>query len=145
MTAASKHVAKFCKDCTNSNHVRLMMKKLMSPRVIWQGDRISCMKTAHTLKCQLCAVERKKIMHRMKQNRESCLNNKSEIFSTCTSYCDFHCLKHRKQSDTEDGVVHEKSQKESRVQETEKGRKLKVNLIQSKNCQHSICMTERTI
>ena len=67
VTAASKHFAKFCKDCTNSNQVRQMMKKLMSPRVIWQGDRISCMKTARTLKCKLCMVERREIMHRMKK------------------------------------------------------------------------------
>ena len=80
MTAASKHFVKFCSNCTNSNQVRQMMKKLMSPRIIWQGDRISCMKTARTLKCKLCMVERKEIMHRMKRNRELCLNDNSDIF-----------------------------------------------------------------
>ena len=122
------------------------MKKMMSPRVIWQGYRISCMKTARTLQCKLCMVERKEIMHRMKRNRELCLNDKSEIFSTCTCYCDFHCLNRRKQSDTEDGFVPEKSPKRNHESKKQrKSRKLTVNLIQSKNCQQSLCMTERTI
>ena len=147
VTAFSKHFAKYCVNCQNSNQVRQMMKKLMSPRIIWQGERVKCMKTARTLQCTLCMVERKEIMHRMNEDRASVINDNSDRFSTCTCFCDFHCFKTRKpNADTEDGSNPEKSPKRNHQSKIKRKKHvLKIDPKIAKIRQHSTCMTERTI
>ena len=123
------------------------MKKLMSPRIIWQGERIKCMKTAKTMQCTLCMVERKEIMHRMDENRAMVINDNSDRFSTCTCFCDFHCFKIRKTNcETEDGSVPERSPKRNHQSKTKRKKfTLKIDPKDAKSRQHSTCMTERTI
>ena len=85
-------------------------------------------------------------MCRMKQNRELVMNDNSDMFSTCTCFCDFHCLKRRKQSETEDGFIPEKSPKRNHESKKQRKRwKPPIDLIQSKFRQLSLCMTERKI
>ena len=84
VTAMSKHFAKLCWDCTSSNQVRTKMKTLMSPTIIWQGNRIKCMKTAMTNSCKLCMVEKLEIMKRYSTNQAKLINNNSDIFASCT-------------------------------------------------------------
>ena len=124
-----------------------MMKTLMSPRIIWQGERIKCMKTARTLQCTLCMVERKEIMHRMNENRAMVINDNSDRFSTCTCFCDFHCFKIRKpNSDTEDGSIPEKSPIRNHQSKIKRKKfTLKINSKEAKSRLHSVCMTVRTI
>jgi hypothetical protein len=50
---------------SNSNEARAIIKSLLDPTILWQGDRIKCMKSATTLKCTLlCMQERKELMKR---------------------------------------------------------------------------------
>ena len=42
--AFAKHFLKFCQDCYTSNAVRARLKEIVEPMIIWQGDRIRCMK-----------------------------------------------------------------------------------------------------
>ena len=123
------------------------MKKLMSPRIIWQGERIKCMKTAKTMQCTLCMVERKEIMHRMDENRAMVINDNSDRFSTCTCFCDFHCFKIQKPNcETEDGSVPERSPKRNHQSKTKRKKfTLKITPKDAKTRQHSLCMTERKI
>ena len=76
------------------------------------------MKTALTLECILCMVERIEIMHRMDENRVLVINDNSDRFSTCTCFFDFHCFKIKKSnSDAEDGSIPEKSKEKSPIQD----------------------------
>ena len=54
----SKHFAEQCRECNNYNEVRAKMKLIMTPSILWQGDRILCMKSARTMQCKICMVER---------------------------------------------------------------------------------------
>ena len=60
--AFSKYLANIYRDCTNSNQVRQMMKHIMMPTILWQGEGIRCMNVARTLQCKICMVERKEII-----------------------------------------------------------------------------------
>ena len=66
------------------------MKVIMTPAILWQGDRIRCMKSCRTLQCNICMIERKEIMHRMKENRSKVINDNSDIFSSCKCGSRFH-------------------------------------------------------
>ena len=57
--AFAKHFADHCRDCPNSNAVRAKLKDIVEPTILWQGDRIRCMKSSRTLQCKICMVERK--------------------------------------------------------------------------------------
>jgi len=66
--AFSKHFANLCRECNNSNEVRAKMKTLMIPTILWQGNRIQCMKSSRTLQCKMYMVERKEILSRFRKN-----------------------------------------------------------------------------
>ena len=57
VTTASKHFATLCKGCKSSNQVSQKMKSLLSPQIVWQGERIQAMKSVKTNSCKLCMVE----------------------------------------------------------------------------------------
>ena len=86
----SKHFAQHCRDCKNSNEVKVKLKDLMVPKILWQGSQIGCMKTACTLNCKLCMVERKAICSLWRSNKSKIINNKSEIFGSCKCETRFH-------------------------------------------------------
>ena len=48
------------------------------------------MKSCRTLQCNICMIERKEIMHRMKENRSKVINDNSDIFSSCKCGSRFH-------------------------------------------------------
>ena len=52
-----------CRDCGNSNQVKAKLKEIMEPSILWQGDRIQCMKSAKTMVCKICMIERTEIIH----------------------------------------------------------------------------------
>ncbi len=66
------------------------MKQIMTPTVLWQGDRIQCMKTSRTLQCKICMMERKEILHRFRTDRYKIINDNSDIFSSCKCGSAFH-------------------------------------------------------
>jgi len=49
--AFAKHFAHLCRECGNSNQVKAKLKEIMKPTILWQGDRIQCMKSAKTMVC----------------------------------------------------------------------------------------------
>ena len=62
----------------------------MKTEIIWQGDRIRCMKSSRTLQCKICMVERKEILHRMQQDKNKVINDNSDIYSSCKCGSRFH-------------------------------------------------------
>ena len=73
-----------------SNTVRAHLKEIVEPTIIWQGDRIRCMKSSQTLQCKICMVERKEILSRFRTNRSDIINDNSDIFSSCKCNSRFH-------------------------------------------------------
>ena len=79
----AKHFSNICRDCTNSNQVRQMMKSIMIPTILWQGEGIRCMKSARMLQCKSCMVERKNILSRFRSDKSKIINDNSDIYSSC--------------------------------------------------------------
>ena len=48
------------------------------------------MKSAKTMNCKMCMVERKEILQRMKTNKHKLINDNSDIFARCSCKCRFH-------------------------------------------------------
>ncbi len=48
------------------------------------------MKSAKTMNCKMCMVERKEILHRMKSKKHKLINENSDIFARCSCKCRFH-------------------------------------------------------
>jgi hypothetical protein len=48
------------------------------------------MKSAKTMNCKTCMVERKDIFQRMKTNKYKLINDNSDIFARCSCKCRFH-------------------------------------------------------
>ena len=88
--AFAKHFADHCRECNNSNEVKSKIKTIMAPSILWQGDRITCMKSAMTPQCKICMVERKEILHRKREDKNKIINDNSDIFSSCKCKCRFH-------------------------------------------------------
>ena len=86
----SKHFAEQCRTCNNYNEVRAKMKLIMTPSILWQGDRTLCMKSARTMQCKICMVERITIMQQMKAEKRKVINDNSDIFSSCKCKSQFH-------------------------------------------------------
>jgi hypothetical protein len=63
--------------------VRVKLKQIVSPSILWQGDQICCMKTARTLQCKICMTERKEILHRFRSDKTKIMNDNSDIYSSC--------------------------------------------------------------
>ena len=90
--AFAKHFADLCRDCTNSNQVKAKMKRIMTPTILWQGDRIQCMKSSRTAQCKICMTERIEILHRMRTDRSKIMNDNSDIYASCKCASRFHKL-----------------------------------------------------
>ena len=91
--------------------MKIKLKDLMVPKILWQGSQIGCMKTACTLNCKLCMVERKAICSLWRSNKSKIINNKSEIFGSCKCKTRFHKFtKVQPTSGTEEAFIAEKSQ-----------------------------------
>ena len=86
----AKHFANKYRDCKNSNQVREKLKEIVEPSIIWQGDRIRCMKSARTAQCKICMVERKEILKRFQTERNMTINDNSDIYSSCKCGGSFH-------------------------------------------------------
>lgn len=84
------HFADHCRDCNNSNEVKAKMKRLMDVKILWQGKQIQSMKSACTLKCKLCMMERKEIAKKWRTDKKSLINDRSEIFGSCKCRTRFH-------------------------------------------------------
>ena len=88
--AFAKHFANRCRDCYNSNAVKARLKEIVEPSIVWQGDRIRCMKSARTYNCKICMIERKEILKQMDLNKSKVMNDNSDIFSSCKCGTKFH-------------------------------------------------------
>ena len=88
--AFAKHFVQFCQDCTTSNQVRGRLKEIVKPTIIYSGDRIRCMKSSRTLQCQICMMERKEILHRLREDKSKVINDNSDIYSSCKCGSRFH-------------------------------------------------------
>ncbi len=86
----SKHFANICRACNNYNEVRAMMKTIMTPSILWNGDRILCMKSARTQQCKICMMERKQILLQLDTDKHKVINDNSDIFSSCKCGSKFH-------------------------------------------------------
>ena len=80
--AFSKNFANLCRKCNNSSKVCREMKLIMTPSIIWQGDGIRCMKSAHTLQCNICMTEGNGFLSCCKNDRMKITNNNSDIYSS---------------------------------------------------------------
>ena len=76
----ARHVAKHCSHLTSSNAVRKWCRENIRPSIIYQGDRLKCMKSAMMMNCKMCMVERKEILHRMKADKHKIINDNFDIF-----------------------------------------------------------------
>jgi hypothetical protein len=57
----------------------------------YQGERLNCMKSAKTMNCKMCMVERKEILQWMKTNKHKLINDNSDIYAQCScKKCRFH-------------------------------------------------------
>jgi hypothetical protein len=92
--AFANHFADHCRECINSNEVKNKIKTIMTPLILWQGDRITCVKSAMTPKCKLCMVERKEILHRMRKDQNKIINDNSDIFSYSISLAAIYTMRH---------------------------------------------------
>eukprot|EP00956_Cyclotella_meneghiniana_P040339 scaffold192793_cov40-Cyclotella_meneghiniana.AAC.3 len=54
--AFAKHFADHCRDCRTSNEVKSRIKEILTPKILWKGDIIRCMKSAMTPQCKLCRL-----------------------------------------------------------------------------------------
>ena len=79
-----------CRNCNNCNQVQQMMKQIMTPTILWQGDGMRCMKSSHTLQCKICMVERKEILSRFRSDKSKIINDNSDIHSSCKCGRRFH-------------------------------------------------------
>ncbi len=86
----ARHVAGHCKELTSSNAVTRWCRENIEPSIIYQGERLKCMKSAKTMNCKMCMVERKEILQRMKTNKHKLINDNSDIFARCSCKCRFH-------------------------------------------------------
>ena len=59
--AFAKHFAHHVRHAKNKNESKAILNEIVKPSILWQGNRISCMKTAKTLQCKICMEERKTI------------------------------------------------------------------------------------
>ena len=62
----------------------------MEPSIVWKGDRIFCMKSARTLQCKICMVERTTILKKMDEDQGLATNNNSDNVSSCKCGSQFH-------------------------------------------------------
>lgn len=92
--AFAKHFANYCQDCTTSNQVKQRLKPIIKPEIVWQGDRIQCMKSSRTRECTICMVERKQIINSLRKNKYKVINDNSDIYSPCKCSSKFHKFKH---------------------------------------------------
>ena len=67
--AFAKHFAEHCRVCRNSNEVKARLKQIVKPTILWQDKVFRCMKSAQTLNCKICMVERKEILKRLDENK----------------------------------------------------------------------------
>ena len=71
------------RECNNYNGARAKMKTIMEPSIVWKGNRILCMKSARTLQCKICMVERTTILKKMDEDQGLVINDNSDISSSC--------------------------------------------------------------
>ena len=93
--AYAKHFAQLCRDLPTKNEVNAKLKEIMVPSILWQGDRIQCMKSAKTWNCKICMVERMEILHRMRTDKDKIMNDNSDIFAACKCGARFHKFTNR--------------------------------------------------
>ena len=75
--AFSKYFVDHCRECNDSKEVQNNLKEIVVPTILWQGDRIRCMKSARTLQCKICIVERKEILSRFRNEKTKIMNAKN--------------------------------------------------------------------
>ena len=107
--AFSKHFGNLCRTCSSGNQMRQRLKKIMIPTILWQGEGIRCMKSARTLQCKICMVERKKILSQFRTNRSKIMNDNSNIYSSCKCGAKFHKFIRPDTENTDEALAAEKS------------------------------------
>ncbi len=100
------HCKKEVKPTSNELH------KMMTVKVVWQGNMISCMKSFGKLNCSLCMRERIEILRTIRQEEWKIINHCNEIYGACRHKTRFHrFLKEHtnmKNTSTDDGDKPEK-------------------------------------
>jgi hypothetical protein len=85
----ARHVATHCKELTSSNAITRWCRENIEPSIIYQGERLKCMKSAKTMNYKMCMLQRKEILQRMKTNKHKLINDNSDIFAWCSCKCRF--------------------------------------------------------
>ena len=137
----AKHFANLCRECNSYNEVRAKMKKIMEPSIIWQGDRIQCMKTARTMQCKICMVERLEILERFQNNRKMLINDNSDIFSSCKCRAKFHKFTPKVTIEALKTRATQKKVKAKRLSKQRRLKKKKRSSISSCSC----CVSNQTL
>ena len=70
--------------------MRQRLKNIMIPTILWQGEGIRCMKSARTLQCKICMMERKEILSRFRIDGSKIMNDNSDIYSSCKYGAQFY-------------------------------------------------------
>ena len=125
----SKHFANLCRECNNYNEVRAKMKSIMEPSIVWKGNRILCMKSARTLQCKICMMERITILRQMDEDKTMVINDNPDIYSSCKCGSQFHKFFRKVTTDTEDAFGAEKSQLKSKRKKHQRKKRFSFNAV----------------
>jgi hypothetical protein len=67
-----------------------LVRKMVTMKVLWEGNPISCMKTFGKMSCSLCMKERETILMRSLENPKELINSYNEIYGACRHKTRFH-------------------------------------------------------
>ena len=109
VSSVSRHLANLCSGYTTSNQVQAKMKTITTPSIIWLGNIIKCMKSVNTLQCKFCMQARVEISKRFKLDKTNMINDKADLFSSCTCEGHFDTFMTCGKKYTEDKLCFEKS------------------------------------
>ena len=90
--AFAKFAGNMSRDCKTKHEVKERLKSSITVRILYKGDRLRCAKSQKTIGCKLCMRERREILHRMRKEPQSIINDRSEIYGACKCNTRFHKL-----------------------------------------------------
>lgn len=81
---------------------------MVSMKVLWQGNPISCMKTFCTNACTLCMKKRLEMFKKSTENNNLLIDSQSKIYTACRHETRFHRFKQNTSTSTDDRIYPEK-------------------------------------
>lgn len=84
-------------------------RKLISCKMLWQGNPLKVVKTFHTKNCILCSQERLAILKQKWKDKTKLINANSEIYGSCRHNPHFHRYYRQNQASTDEHLSAKKS------------------------------------